>query len=384
MAVQFTQELSETKLISAFNNNVVKFSSDNASPAKKAKITINGVDLVITPDSDGLFTYNFLTFFKTLVNENNFQDGISDAVFADLTSPAYVYTDANSFKEVTVEYEVTLENDTTETTSKTYKILRSVVQLEDYRRNLTNEVNSTIALLLPFTGNSNKEHSATYFEGYPFDVAFYSDQARQIKVKHLGTGDEASLNVAKGVNRIFISNGAINWSFSDLLTLHTGLNRLLFYFEGMPTEKGLTLNLTKKQGLCGVYLKWLNQSAGWCYYLFNASSEIRRTSSSGQIVQGGRSLENTSNEISNTGKSAQDSINLFYSAASPEEHDLINTIYDSPKVYRCLNEPFQNTQSEDWISETIKDGTFELFNKNKNIYESGLVLVKNSRYKLAY
>lgn len=383
MAISFTKSITEAGIVNAFNDNVVEFSSSSLSPATKATITVNSTDFVITPDSNGVFTYNFLTLFRTLVNQNNFADGVmSEAAGINPVSPDYGIQDSDAYQDITVDYEVTLESGGTETVSKTYRVLRSLVQLEEYRKGLTNQGNSLIALLLPFYDSSMHFH-ATYFEGYPFDIPVYSNDARNLIITHKGTGNSTSIAIEKGVNRIFVSNGTSNWSFEDVLPLHTGVNELQFTYIGYATEKTLTLFLTKKQGLCGTFLKWLNQSGGWSYYLFNHFKTERKTKSLGEIYNGGKNLAESTEEEVSIGTSSQDTSTLFFTAATPEEKNLINSIFDSPKIYRLLNDPFANAEESDWIPEKIKDSTYEISNKNKVIYEDSFQLLKSERYKMS-
>lgn len=383
MAITFSQALSESDVLNGFNNNIVKFSSDSLSPAVKAKITIGAVDVIITPDPSGVFTYNFKTFFKTLVNTNNFEDGIVDEVFADDLTPQYVYEDTNLYKSISVTYEVTLESGSTESTSKTYNVTRSLLQLEDYRKGHL-IASQAVSLMLPFNepGANNTFH-VTYFEGYPFDFSLWSNAARQIEIRHEGTGLTTNMNVLKGINRIYISNGSVNWSFEDILPLHVGVNHIRIRIAGLTAQE-MNLYITKKQGLCGTFLKWFNQVGGWSYYLFNTHFEERKVKSLGTFSNSPKNIENTVEDTVNLGSGSEDEIEVFYSSATPEEKRLINTIFDSPKIYRFLPDPFQNAQEADWIAERIKQGSFETYNKNKPTYEDKFTIEKASRYKMTF
>ena len=383
MAIVFSQALSESDVLNAFNNNIVKFDSDNASPAVKAKITIGSVDVIITPDPSGEFTYNFKTFFETLLNTNNFEDGIVNEVFADDMTPQYVYEDTNLYQSISVTYEVTLESGSTESTSKTYNVTRSLLQLEDYRKG-HRIASQSLSLMLPFNepGANNIFH-VTYFEGYPFDLPLWSDAARSIEIRHQGTGLTTNLNVVKGINRIYLSNGSINWSFDDILPLHVGVNHIRIRITGLTSQE-MNVYITKKQGECGTLLKWFNQSGGWCYYLFNTHNEERKVKSLGTFNNSAKNLENTVEDVVNLGSASEDEIEVFYSSATPEEKRLINTIFDSPKIYRFLPDPFQNAQEADWVAERIKQGTFETYNKNNTTFEDSFTIEKAERYKMTF
>lgn len=382
--LQFTQELPTDQMLDAYNNQVVVFNSPSASPAVKATITVNSVDFVITPDPDGNFTYNFSKLFQTIVNGNNFRDETAAQVQGVTSSPPYIYHDTAVLKAVSVDYSVLLQDDSTDTASATYYVLRSVTQLEDHRRSLIKQNNPELTVLIPYADTASDKFHATYFEGYPFDLPIFSDVARQMQITHEGTQQTATVNMNAGINRLFISNGSSNWSFENVLPLHTGVNELTLQPLSPFTQKPVTVYLTKKQGLCGTFLKWFNQSGGWCYFLFNTFQINRKTKSLGVFKNSHDILANTHEENTLIGKTAQDTIDVFYSSITPEEKVLVNSIFESPKVYRCLVDVFQDVQDNEWISELIQDGNGMLFNKNLNIYEDGFTIVKAQRYKMTF
>ena len=382
--LQFTQDLPADELLDAFNNQVVVFNSPSASPAVKATITVNTVPFVITPDPDGNFTYNFSRLFRTIVNANNFRDGVTTEVSGVTSNPPYIYQDTDVLKEIDVDFEVLLEDDSTDTASKTYQVLRSVTQLEDHRRSLLKQNNPELTVLLPYAENASDKFHATYFEGYPFDLPIFSDVTRQLQITHEGTQQTATVNLEAGVNRLFVSNGSSNWSFENVLPLHTGVNELTLQPLAPFTQKPVTVYLTKKQGLCGTFLKWFNQSGGWCYFLFNASQVNRKTKSLGVFSGDHSNLDNTHETQTQIGVTSQDTIDVFYSSITPEEKVLVDTILESPKVYRCLVDVFQDVEDADWISERIKSGNGVLYNRRLNVYEDGFTIIKAERFKMTF
>lgn len=383
MAVQITQSVPENKVLNAYNNNIAIFkTTDLNSPAIRATITVDGIPLSITPAVNGDFTYNFKQIFKIIINQNYFRDGITGSDVVDTGIAAYVLEDTFVYKEVQVDYKIFLENGTEETTVKNYKIMRAVDQLEEHRRSLLNSNNTSFAILLPFTTKSSQHYHATYFQGLPFDIPLYSDSDRQVTITNVRTGNTASVNVKRGVNRVFVSNGNTNWSIEDILALPDGLNELEFSFTGLPAQKRLTLYLTKTQKSCGTYLKWFNQQGGWSYFLFNTHKENRSFKSVGSFGQGFDRLEDTVEQNVNLGMTVQDSIRLFYAGADDIQKKNINTLFESPKIYRLLISPFQNAQHNDWIAETVKNGSIETYNKNKHIYEDSFTISKSKRIKM--
>lgn len=383
MAIIFTKQLTETIPVNAYNNNNVVFSSDSVLTAIRAIIKVKGISVSITPDANGIFTYNFKELFQTVINENYFRDELTESTDINLAVNNFVFLDDKVFEEILVEYEIVFSNETNETLDKTYKVMRSVVQLEDYKRGLTNETNANIALLLPFYGFSNKHYKGYYFEGYPFDFALYSDVARTINVRNVKLDLDVDIDVSKGVNRIFISDGSNNWTFENILPFYVGRNELEITYAGQPASEMLTLYLTKSVNECGTLLKWFNNFGGWNYYLFNEASQTRRIKQIGDISKTFDDLNEMNGTRHNIGVESIDSIKLFYSGVEEKEKGLINSLFESPKVYRYVNDIFQHAGKSDFIIESIQASSLELKNKKNFTYEASFEISKSDRFNMS-
>lgn len=347
MAILFTSDFPSTQVLNAFNNNVVSFKSNSGTTSLDATITVGSVPVTITPDSDGLFTYNFIEIFKTIINSNHFKDGI----YTDGAVPHpgdYLFTDVNVYKDLTVQYTITLEDGNTETTSRSYRVLRSVVQLEDYRRNLTNVGNSSIALLSPFTQNSSKTNYATMFDGYPYDLAIYSNNFQNVVFKNKTTGFEIILALRRGVNRFFFSNGISNVTLDDDFPITLGVNEIEVYPMGSASSKS-TLFLNKKEACSGHLLKWYNDFGGWCYFLFNENMLSKKVKDLGEFTSDFKNMKDTKDDFTSLGYTNEKMTQLFVEHLDSNEKKYINTLFGSPKVYLYLNEPFQKAGEKDFV-----------------------------------
>ena len=372
--ITFSTSLSETVPLNSYNNNVVSFTSDTVGTLVLAEITFSGVTIQLTPDVNGVFTYNFIEIFKAIINDNYFRDEIDGL---SLVSPYFIIEDTDLFKELVISYKVIFDNDDEETTSKTYKLLKSVIQLEDHRKGLINSNNPNISILLPFTQASSQTYHASYFTGFPFDFSLYSDAARTIKIKDVNTLHEVSVPVVEGVNRVFWSVGGTDWTLEDELPMIEGVNEFEISFVGQAPEEVLTLFMTKYQDACGTLLKWFNNSGAWSYFLFNELEQARKVKSLGEFEQDFENVEDTSEVRTNYGSEQQDSVKLYAVNLDINQKKQLNSIIGSPKIYRYLNDSFQEMTSSDWISEGVKDGTFKTEKTNRNSYEFELTLEKN-------
>lgn len=351
MAIQFTSDFPSTQVLNAFNNNVVSFNSNSGTNALSATISVLGSlgapSVSVTPNPSGNFSYNFRELFATIVNKNHFRDDIYNTPIGG----SYIYQDGNVYKDITVQYTITLEDGNTETTSRSYRVLRSVVQIEDYRRGLTNSGNSSIAILLPFTDNSNKTLRATMFDGYPFDISIYSSTYQNVVFDNKTTDYQLSVALKRGVNRFFFSNGITNVTLNDDLPIAIGENEIEIRPEGDSSELVLqTLYLTKKEACEGHLLKWFNDFGGWCYFLFHQNRETNKSKDIGEFPADHSNIKDTRDAFTSLGYSREKNTELFASYLDQHEKKLINTLFYSPKVYLYLNGTFQLANEKDFVA----------------------------------
>ena len=172
MAISFSKSISTTKLLNAYNNNVVEFSSDNALDSITCNINIGGIDLEITPISD-VFTFNYKEVVSALINTNNFSD--------DIVPTTNLHADTSLKNSWLATYTITFSDDSTEQTSETYVFVKSVEQIA----NVSNRLLTEQQILTPL--------NLTMFKGFPFDVAHYSD------------GNVTVANSVTAVNKILTS-----------------------------------------------------------------------------------------------------------------------------------------------------------------------------------
>ncbi|WP_407324033.1 hypothetical protein R5O24_02805 [Tenacibaculum maritimum] len=369
--ILFTTEISETNVLNAFNNNVVEYKSDSSLIPIKSVITILGEELEITPNPNGVFRYNFKEIVKKLINQNYFRDTIEPEI-----ESSFVYLDDTVYKELLVEFKIEFEDESEETTSKAYMFLKSVEQLESFRKKLTNTENSSIALLTPFTDRSNKTYYSTYFEGYPFDISIYSNANRTITIHNKKINESTTMPLLKGVNRLFISDGNNNFSFEDELPLYFGINELEIR---VSSTDYVTLFLKKVKSECGVYLKWFNNDGGWNYFLFKNYVENRKVKSIGLLDKNFDNLIDTEEPEIEMGKKSTDNISFFAPRIEEFEKKILNGVDESPKIYRYFNCMYQKSEKTDWIIERINSSKNELIDTKKKLYAVSIELNKTKR-----
>ena len=370
MAILFTNQLTQDRFIHAFNDFGVVFNADGGTPIK-ADIEIDGIIVTITPNPEGKFRYNFKKLFSQVLSVSGFNDNIQPDL--DNNPNQYVYTDNSGFKEVTAIYTVTYDNENTETVNIDYMLMRSVLQIEDLKRGMDNSLNSELALMLPFTTRSIKNYWASYFQGYPFDVSIWSDDARTVTVKNTKSQLSTTINVVKGINRFFISFGSSNLSFDNVLPTYNGLNELEFTIDGVVA---FTLHLMKYEIGCGEYIKWLNSSGHWSYFLFY-NTRTQRQSRPFEPITNLSFIDDSNSNLISQGVEVNDGLDLLAGNVQNFEKVLLNDIMASAKVYRYLGDNYQDIDTSKWIEEQM-DATRQLIFQNKRYFwEVELQLNKN-------
>lgn len=360
MAIVFTSANQE-KPINAYNNSIVEFEVDAGTP-RKAIIEIEGYNFEIAPNAQGKFYFNLKEIITNLINFDHFSDDI------EVSNGQFVFLDENLFYFASVQYKVILDDGTELTSTRSYSYIKSVEQL--FRKRVSNIANEQLKILSPC--NDQTAH-LTMFEGLPFDFALWSDVTRSVTVKNRRTGMEINLYLKKGVNRIFTTNGVLNYGFEQMLPLYIGINELEIKINGITY---VTLFLKKKESECGVYLKWFNQNGSWSYWRFSPIFENRmKTKTIEEINTNFKNLENSNGNFAILGKEAELEQRLKSGYIDRNELKVLNQILTSPRVFLYANNELEPFQPNDFKIIDVNDGTDAIEN-NKNQFDEYDITIK--------
>lgn len=399
MAITFFRNPSTSKFLNAFNNNIVQFRSVTTGLTPlSATISFGGSSVItLSPTFFNVkynFQYNFKELFKTLVNTNNFRDEIHGTSFftaadTDLTNTPvptfeYIYPDNKVYRDVVITFKITFTNGNTEEATQQYRIMRSIVQMENYRAGLLNENNGDTSMLLPHTRSKRNEYHVTYWEGLPFDIPIYSGTNKSMNLTHEGNQQTVPINLRKGVNRFFISRGDTNLSYENIMPLNMGLNKLVFTYTGPAEQDDIVVWVNKKEGVCGPYLKWFNSLGGWSYHLFQEKEISRRTKSVGEFSSNYEDIGRTHEISVNMGMRSSDVIRCYDVNLTDDEKKVINTILESPKIYRYLGLPTQRVAARSWLSTTLKTSSETIKEAKRHAYDVVLDLNKSNREQMTF
>ena len=358
MAILFTTDISQTNILFSHQNNVVVFKSDSVKKALKVEITINGEMFVIYPNPLGVFYYNFYQYIQSSVNTKNLADDLN----VDL-STAFIYnSEAGTYLENSIGFKIIFIDSTFEIISKSLKWILGCLQIEDYKSNPT-----IFPINAPFILGSKY---VKYFEGYPFDISVYVGVSTKLQITN-----ELNLLFIKTftpskVNRIIFSDGNIDSTINDTLSIANGINDLKITSNAI----NVFLELEKQNNCDGVYLKWLNNLGGWSYWLFEKESRVRNTKDLGEVQNDYYNPIDTIGPTISIGKTSKDIIKTTTGIISLKEINLLESIIDSPKIYYFKGIPFSKNNFNDWIEVSLKTSSIILKNAKRNNFQFNIEL----------
>lgn len=360
MAITFTKTRSETNYLDGFNNNIVEFSSDEGVLEHiKCTINIGGVDFVITPSPSNLFRFNFLEAVRSLIS-GKFEDSMSMDDVGDINDTNLIWT-------YLVTFTITFSDDSTEQTTKTFNFLRSVSQIGQQDRVISE-------------GHLMSEDNLIVFSGYPFDFAFLND-GNVFSIINKTTGKRIDFDSTFDDTRIVTHNGNIGLSefairvqddggtfesncHGDVVDiLQAGFNTICLQGDVIK-DKELTIEVKDVCG--GLYLKWLNRKGSWSYWLFErVYTEDTGAKSVDKYVDDFENLEDAVGSQRITGKDTDKTGKVRQTVVSINAFNQLKDILSSPNVQ--LWNGTQNGGVGTWQGVILKDGKWMTKNTKTNL-----------------
>lgn len=353
MAIVFTKQLSTSTTLMAYNNNVVRFASDNPEDALTCDITIGAQTVTIYPTPDGDFYFNFKDYVIPIVNQTNFVDTVSPNL-NPVTPTTYTYI-GSGYNLLTVTYTIHLADDSDDVDGFDYTFLAGVEQIETYKKNVTQTGDNIV--LLPLFPNTNNKYYCKYWEGYPFDISFlqWGELIDNLEITNNTNLLDFEFIQKGNITRLFFCDGSTDETINDLLPIALGLNELAWSDKFVYVDK---------QDVCsGVYVKWFNQYGGYSYWLFpNIYQRSQNQKNIGELNTDFEDLSDTFSQTTQIGMTAGEKLIVNSDKLTSEEFNLLKGILTSPKVYLFTGEPFSQADSNDWME--VKVTTTEQRTRN--------------------
>jgi hypothetical protein len=343
--IQFSTQLASGVLFSA-NNQIIRFSSDNALVPLYADISSSGFLFRIYPNRlTNEFYFNFKDIVSEKVNIENFKDTQNDFEFP------FVYQ-LNTFFDMQSIVKIVFEDNSFE--------IAEIDRLFIAGSKPQFQVEDDEFCLLPLVKNTNQTYFAKYFVGYPFTIGFKNLDGT-MNCRNLNNGFDYDFLTDAGLNKIVFSDGQTDSTIDDILPLVNGLNLLSF-------SDNFFINLEKVNACNGVYLKWFHNGS-YVYYLFTNWRKNEVSNSLGSI----KKIETQTTEI---GRRSNSVILINTDSLNENEKTLISTIARSPKIYLFTGLPFSRASNDDWVEVELSSTNFltKDFKERNNLFEFSLTL----------
>ena len=350
LPITFYKSLSSSEMLFSYNNNIVEFEYINSFGIKsvKCEIIIENDTYEVYPNPNNIFRFNFKEAFQKIINQNDFADDIILNVDVN-TSSVIIEGNENAHKKLDVTYKIYLDNSTINEESKPLRFIKGVENIKniaDRKILVGSGINQYLFYLLsPFKKTTDRILNLTYWEGYPFDVGYYSFTNQTIDV-NINLNIQA-FDFIEGTGRFTISDGLE--SIDQFLPLNDGINVSVF------DSDNLTLNLKKVSGGCGKYVKWINKYGHWNYWLFNNRDESQLTTRDGKALF--NDFDGLSDNVSpylEPGKQSKETITLNSSNITADEMYYLKYLFESPKVYLFVGEPNEKMSNDSFIEVKLK------------------------------
>lgn len=381
MAIVFSKDVPTDRLLTAYNNHIIVFSSDSGLIPATAQIVGLGIDVLLYPHPNGTFYFNFQEYIATEINTKNFSDDtLHNLNETDSETFTYDVTDG-FYLEGTVTIRINFADTTMEAVSRNLKFYVGVDQITDYKKNQILFVPNQIAVLSPVEDRSNNSCYVRYWAGYPFEFTFYNpdNPTSPFIIENVSNGLQHQFLSKGKFNSLYISDGRTDINIENFLPLVTGENNLQFYI-GAINQK-LNLTLYKEESRCGVYVKFLNKNGRFNYWLMSKNHFRNRTVKYGSEIENDfYNLEDTSSPTLQTGKTGDETIRCVAEKLADRDRLIFEGIIDSPKIYLFTGERFSKANLNDWMEVRLKTSSFQVKEPKKRLYTYVVEFELPSRY----
>ncbi|TDO68834.1 hypothetical protein EV143_11818 [Flavobacterium chryseum] len=381
MAIVFSKDIATDKLLTAYNNHIVRFSSDSSLTPATAQIVGLGMDVLLYPHPNGTFYFNFIEYVTAEINTKNFADDIVYNL-SDSDTNSFTYDVANGFYlEGTVTFRINFTDTSIEAASRDLKFYIGVDQIEDYKKNQILFVPNRIAILSPVQDRSNNSTYLKYWQGYPFEFTFYNPQGTTdpFILKNLSNGLQHEFQLKGKFTSLYLSDGRTDITIENFLPMMLGENNIQFYIGAI--NQNVNLIVDKQESDCGTYIKFLNKNGRFSYWLLSKFHFRTRTSKYGSELENDfESLEDTSSPTLQGGKTGDETIKCAAEKLTDREKIIFEGIIDSPKIYMFTGERFAKSNLSDWMEVRLKTSSFVITEPRKKLYSYIIELDLPARY----
>lgn len=381
MSVFFTKTLDYNVLLMAYNNNTIEFYSDSAVAPLNATIQIGAnPPVVIYPQPNGRFYYNFKTLITSILNQDNYVDDIE--FIADPFD--YDWTKIYNADDVTITIKlIDLSTDVDVISPK---------WLAGFFQRLTPLRDTPLYGLQILSQRYGDRRYAKMWLGYPFDIAFLNGslsdpEYTDIQVTNYASGivePVTSLVMGYTITRLLIHDGEgdITEEGTTPFEIKVGLNPLNFtdHFLG-GEQQNLDLEVVDPclridylEQTPQVYVKWLNALGGWSYWLFDNSDIVRAFKDLGEIDNNSLDLNDSVSPTIQIGKTSVDRYNVTTDVIDRRELMVLHDLLDSEKIFVYTKPAFSTYHPTNWLQVSLNTTSVNVQKSKSKFNRFDLVL----------
>jgi len=367
MAIVFAQALPIDKLLNAYNNNVVRFTTD-VDPGDKVMLfaEITSVDFYakIYPSPTGQYYFNFKEYFTATINTKDFKDDVDYQLDdSDVLSMLYDVNEGHFLKSE-IEFKITFDDASEETETVTPVVLASVTQLNTFASDKIVPQPKQFIPLIPAL-NRNQLTTLKMWRGYPFEFTGYAEnQINEIIIFNETSESQFGFIPSAELTSVVLTDGYTEIA-APFLGMQPGVNKFHFTSDSDTLPNKLNIFFETEE-TCGVYVKFLNRFGRWTHWLFSKNFfETRTTKYMGEIENDFENIEDTMSPTLQIGKISDSSLKVAAKSVSPEFAILLDDIFDSPKIMIFNGVVGQINTYKNWFETRLKTSSFQIKSPNK-------------------
>ena len=370
MNIVFLNDFEPNNRYSAFDNIIIEFGLDSQPASDIYEAEIEGLDFPVklSPSPQGVFYFNFKVYSKSYLTEEDLQDRIN--YNTDLQDGgSLTKQDDFFFDSFFITIKIILDDDTIISKNTVINFLRAVKDNERFFKYLFIEKDSLIEYIAP---------TIYYFNGYPLDIGVFSNQLTNIGLSNNDNpndGNSVALSTYQQANnyqfaRVILSNGETNIKSTNGNDLIQNMNAIYITDFDEVDFAIKIFNLKKIEHCGGHYLKWLNRSGDFSYFLFsNKHEQSIKASDKGKINNDFNNKKSTVSRYLSKGKTSKREMRLFKQSADEEMRYFLSDLIDSPRVYYYTGERGQAASDISWIEVNVTDSDLELQRPKENKWD---------------
>jgi len=363
----------------AYNNHIIRFTSDSELDIINCRITGLGIDATLYPNPSGEFMFNLKTYITAAINTKNFFDDIETDLISD-DSLTFTYNASEGFYvSGNLLIRINFDDETFETETRSLKFITGVQQLEDYKKNQIAVADSDYLVLTPVSERTSHKTYMKYWQGYPFDISIYTNlPAAEFNLKNHSNAVDYNFLAKGSITSLVLSDGRTDTTIENFLPLSTGGNNLeVRYDDGSELETRPLIYLEKSEAECGIYVKFINNLGRWSYWLFSkAYFRDLAGNTIGVIENDFNNLEDTISPALILGRNTRSVLKVIADKLTGDQKDIVQQMMESPKILMFTGTRFSRSSFNDWVEIYIRTSNISVAGPNRKkhsiIYEFDL------------